>query len=270
MTAVNTNNRLLGCLSDADFAVLEPHLKRVPLNAGAVLQEQDAPVEFVYFPVSGVISLLAVMNDGAAVEAAMIGREGCVGLCADLGPWHACARAVVQAGGSAERIPAALFKDIAYENGQIKGLMLRYKEALCAQIQQTAACNALHSVEKRVARWLLQMLDRIDIGEVSATQEIVSRMLGVKRTTITVVAGHLQANDLIRWRRGHIEVANRAALEKLACECSETYRRRLDAVLLAGPDRAQAPVMVDSGDDCARGLFPAGSRPDARAMARTP
>jgi CRP-like cAMP-binding protein len=258
MTTVNSDNRLLGCLSHTDFAFLARHLKRVPLETGNVLQEEDVPVEYVYFPVRGVISLLAVMSDGAAVEAAMIGREGCVGLCADFGPWQACARAVVRAAGCAERISAVLFKDIAHQNSQIKDLMLRYKEALCAQIQQTAACNALHSVEKRVARWLLEMLDRTDVGEVSATQETISQMLGVRRTTITSVAGHLQANDLIHWRRGHIEVANRAALEKLACDCSETYRRRLDAVFLPS-DRAQKSLIVKpAGDDFVRGSMPAG------------
>jgi DNA-binding CsgD family transcriptional regulator/CRP-like cAMP-binding protein len=257
MTAVRSDNRLLGCLSDVDFAVLAPHLKRVPLNTGNVLQEQDTVVEFVYFPLSGVISLLAVMNDGAAVEAAMIGREGCVGLCADFGPWHACARAVVQAAGFAERIAAALFRDIAHKNIQIKNLMLRYKEALCAQIQQTAGCNALHSVEKRVARWLLEMLDRMDGCEVSATREIISQVLGARRTTITSIVGRLEASDLIRRRRGHIEVANRAALEKLACDCSETYRRRLDAVFLSTSDHAQARLTVNlAGDDRVRGSMP--------------
>jgi CRP-like cAMP-binding protein len=232
-----SRNRLLASLPASDLSLIARHLKRIPLDHAAVLQEQDAPVELVYFPLSGAISLLTVMRDGDAVETAIIGREGAAGLVADFGPWLACTRAIVQAPGSAECIPAPLLKAIAGQSDETSRLLLRYKEALSAQVQQTAACNALHSVEERMARWLLQALDRCDSPELPVTQDFLSQMLGVRRTTVTIVARKFQYDGLIRYRRGRIVVVDRDALQKLACECYETCRHRSEAVLQA-PDLA--------------------------------
>jgi CRP-like cAMP-binding protein len=228
-------NRLLASLPAPDLALIARHLKRVPLDHGAVLQEQDAPVELVYFPLSGAVSLLAVMQSGDAVETAIVGHEGAVGLFADLGPWQACTRAIVQTPGIAECIPASVLKTIAGQSPEISRSLLRYKEALSAQVQQTAACNALHSVEERMARWLLQALDRCDKDELPVTQDLLSQMLGVRRTTVTIVARKFQYDGLIRYRRGRIVVVNREALQRLSCECYGTCRRRLEAAFEA-PD----------------------------------
>jgi CRP-like cAMP-binding protein len=235
-------NRLLSSLSDPDLALLAHHFRRVPLDHGAVLQEHEAPVESVYFPLSGAVSLLAVMQAGEAVETAVIGHEGAVGLFADFGPWRAGIRAVVQAPGIAERIALPQFRTIVSQSEAIRWLMFRYKETLSTQTQQSAACNVLHSVEQRMARWLLQMADRLDDTTLPVTQDALSQMLGVRRTTVTLMAQKLQHEGLIRYRRGRVEVANRSALQALACECYATCRRRMDALFHEAARAVKVPA----------------------------
>jgi CRP-like cAMP-binding protein len=170
-------NRLLGILNPADFGLLAPHLHRTALPQGLIVQEQETSVERVLFPVSGVISLVSVMEDGALVETASIGRDGAVGAFGGLGPWHAFTRAVVQLPGVAAVMPVSAFQAAVAESNSIRNLVLRYKEGLLAQVQQTAACNALHDVEQRLARWLLQLLDRTDGETLLLTQDLMARML---------------------------------------------------------------------------------------------
>jgi CRP-like cAMP-binding protein len=237
-----SRNRLLSSLPAFDSALLARHFRRVPLDHGAVLQEQEALVEWVYFPLSGAVSLLAVMQAGEAVETAVIGHEGAVGLFADFGPWRACIRAVVQAPGIAECIALPQFRTIVSQREPIHRLMFRYKETLLAQTQHSAACNALHSVEQRMARWLLQMADRLDDNALPVTQDTLSQMLGVRRTTVTLLAQKLQHDGLIRYRRGRVEVANRSALQALACECYATCRRRMDALFHEPAPVVKAPA----------------------------
>ena len=223
-------NRLLSALGGADLALLAPHLRDVPLIQGVVLQEQEAPAENVYFPLSCVISLISVMQGGEVVETAMVGREGAVGAFGGLGPWNAFTRAVVQLPGLATVIPVASFQAAVAQSDRIRNLVLRYKETLLAQVQQTAACNALHNLEERLARWLLQASDRTDNSNLPLTQDFISQMLAVRRTTVTVVAGKLQQAGMIRYHRGRIEIVDRLKLEEAACECYHTIRRRTDAV----------------------------------------
>jgi CRP-like cAMP-binding protein len=223
-------NRLLSALGGADFALLAPHLRDVPLIQGVVLQEQEAPVENVYFPLSGVISLISVMQGGQVVETAMVGREGAVGAFGGLGPWNAFTQAVVQLAGIAAAIPVSRFQAAVGQSDRIRNLVLRYKEALLAQVQQTAACNVLHPLESRLARWLLQTLDRASDPELSLTQDFMAQMLAVRRSTVTLIAGKLQEAGLISYRRGLLVVRDRSRLEEAACECYRTIRRRTDAV----------------------------------------
>jgi CRP-like cAMP-binding protein len=236
-------NRLLMALERADFALLAPHLHNLPLVQGLVLQEQETPVKQVYFPVSGVISLISVMEGGEVVETAMVGREGAVGAFGGLGPWNAFTRAVVQSPGMAAVIPVARFQAAVAQSDRIRNLILRSKEALLAQVQQTAACNALHPLEARLARWLLQTLDRSDDSKLPLTQDFIAHMLAVRRTTVTLIAGRLQQAGLISYRRGHIVVPDRAKLEEAACECYRAIRRRTDAVFgeHASDDRQNVP-----------------------------
>jgi CRP-like cAMP-binding protein len=160
----------------------------------------------------------------------MVGREGAVGAFGGLGPWNAFTRAVVQLPGTAVVIPASSFQAVVAQRERIRNLILRYKEALLAQVQQTAACNALHTLEERLARWLLQALDRADDPELPLKQEFIAQMLAVRRTTVTVVASKLQEAGMIRYRRGHIAILDRSRLEETACECYGAIRRRTEAV----------------------------------------
>jgi CRP-like cAMP-binding protein len=132
--------------------------------------------------------------------------------------------------GVAAVIAVAHFQSVVGQSAHMRNLILRYKEAMLAQVQQTAACNALHQLEERMARWLLQALDRTDSPNLPLTQELISRMLAVRRSTVTVIAGKLQQAGLIRYHRGHIEIVDRLKLEEAACECYSTIRRRTDAV----------------------------------------
>ena len=223
-------NLLLARLPAGDFALLAPHLKEVVLEQGAVLQEQGDPVDQVYFPHDGIISLLAVMRQGDAIETATIGYEGAVGSFAGLGQRRSHTRAVVQVAGSATRIAASHFRKAVQDSDAICKIVIRYGEMLLIQVQQTAACNALHAVEARLSRWLLQARDRLDSNTIALTHEFLSQMLGVRRTTVTVVANVLQQAGLIRYHRGQIEIVDRPGLEARACECYEAIRRQIDHV----------------------------------------
>jgi len=229
-------NRLLAALAPEDLALLAPLLKERPLEQQAILQEAEAPVEEVYFPLSGMISLVVSMEAGETVETAAVGRNGVIGAFAGLGPWNAFTRAVVQVPGTAACISASQFQAVVGQSPKIKELVLRYKEALLSQVHQTAACNALHSVEARLARWLLHALDTFDLDSSDSallplTQEALGQMLAVRRTTVTLVARKFQQAGLIRYRRGHIQILDRNGLEDAACECYETIRRRSNAVV---------------------------------------
>ena len=223
-------NRLLATLHYADFHLLAPHLRFVSLVQGQVLQEQEAAVEQVYFPLSGVVSLISVMEGGEVVETATVGREGAIGAFGGLGPWHAFTRAVVRLPAIAAVISVPHFQAAVGKSDRIRNLVLRYKEALLGQVQQTAACNALHPLEARLARWLLQTLDRADDPKLPLTQDFMAQMLAVRRTTVTLIASQLQEAGLISYRRGLVVVLDRPRLEEAACECYRTIRRRTDAV----------------------------------------
>jgi CRP-like cAMP-binding protein len=213
--------------------LIAPHLREVELAQGALLQEQGEPIEHVYFPNSGMISLLAVMQQGNAVETATIGREGAVGAMAGLGPRHAFTRAVMQMTGRAAQIRTLPFQTIVAKSPALRDIIVRHNEVLLAQVQQSAACNALHEAEARFCRWLLQSRDRSDGDTVPITQEFLAQMLGVRRTTVTLVAQSLQDAGLLRYRRGRIELLDRAGLEDRACECYAAVRRAVEQYLPA-------------------------------------
>ena len=163
-----------------------------------------------------------------------MGREGSVGSLAGLGPRRSHTRAVVQVAGAASRIAAARFCKAAGESQAIRDTIVRYGEMLLIQVQQTAACNALHDVEERLSRWLLQARDRVDENTIRLTHEFLSQMLGVRRPTVTVVARTLQEAGLIRYHRGHIEIVDRRGLEARACECYSVIRRQIDKITPVG------------------------------------
>jgi CRP-like cAMP-binding protein len=230
-----TRNRLLAALAPNDFSLLAPQLTAFSLDEGAILQEADSPIDEIYFPTSGLISLATVMRTGEMVETAMVGREGAIGSFAGLTSAQtsadAPARAVVQIPGTAAAIPASRLRAAVIRSDGLRQVILQYNECLMALVQQTAACSALHGVEARLARWLLQALDRGDGATLALTQESLSQALGVRRTTLTLIACKFRDLGLIRYQRGRIDVVNRPGLEKAACECYATLRRRSDGTI---------------------------------------
>jgi CRP-like cAMP-binding protein len=223
-------NRLLAALSLAESARLTPFLKIISLEQGVVLNEPGDEMESIIFPHSGMVSLLAIMKDGSAVETATIGREGVVGAMAGLG-LHTLTRAVVQTPLVASQIAAAQFRKAVELSSELRDVIVRYNDALLGQVQITAACNALHPIQARLARWILQTKDRVDGDVIPLTQQLLSEMLGVRRSSVSEVATQLQAAGLIRYTRGSIEITNREGLEKAACECYQTIRAQVEKVL---------------------------------------
>jgi CRP-like cAMP-binding protein len=220
-------NRLLRSLQPADFALLAPYLVAVSLGQGQVLTEPGDVVEYVYFPHTAVMSFLAVMRHGQTVETATIGRNGLIGGVAGLGRWRAFARVVVQVPGTASRISGARFRAAFKQSDRLATLVLQCVQSIVVQIQQTAACNALHGVEQRLCRWLLVTQDLANINVLPLTQDFLSQMLGVRRTTVTQAANRLQSLGMIRrTQRGQIEIVDRKALEQAVCECYEELRSR--------------------------------------------
>jgi CRP-like cAMP-binding protein len=177
------------------------------------------------------ISLLAVMQDGKAVETATVGNEGVVGAMAGLGLHIALTRAVVQTPLLASQIAAAPFRKLVQASEALRNVIVRANEMLLGQVQITAACNALHPIQARLARWILQSRDRVDDNLIPLTQELLSEMLGVRRSSVSEVASALQAAGLIRYSRGTIEIVDRKALEGAACECYETIKRQTEFAL---------------------------------------
>jgi CRP-like cAMP-binding protein len=230
-TIQSSQNRLLAALAAEDLQSMTGRLTPISLEKGALLYDPGDLVDVVYFPDDCVISLMTLMESGAAIESATIGREGALGLMSAVSPRQSLSRAIVQVPGRARRIPAAKLHLIWEQSGQMRDLVDRHTEALFGHAIQSVACNALHSVEARFCRWLLSCRDRIDSNTVSLTQEFLADMLGVQRTTVTVVARALQAAGLIRYRRGVVDILDRAGLEAVACECYRTVRRNYERLL---------------------------------------
>jgi len=224
-------NRLLAALPAADLLRLLPHLERVPLALGAVIYESGGEQAHVYFPASGIVSLLYVMKDGAAAEIAVVGNEGMVGIALFMGGDTTPSRAVVQSAGIGWRCtPDAIRAEFA-RGGALQRLLLRYTQALITQMTQTAVCNRHHLLEQQLCRWLLLSLDRLPSRELVMTQQLIANMLGVRREGVTEAAGKLQAAGLIDYSRGRISVLDRAGLEKRACECYAVVRDETDRLL---------------------------------------
>ena len=213
------------------FGLVSAHLVCATLDKGAVLYEPGDRIETIYFPDNAVLCLMTLLQSGEAIESAIVGREGAIGLGAATAPRQAISRTVVQAGGLAWRAPADPLRAIWRQSPSVRDLAGRHAEAVLAQLAQSVACNAVHSVEARLARWLLAHRDRIDTRVLALTQEAVADDLGVQRTTVTVVARAMQSAGLIRYSRGMVEILDRAGLEGLACECYGVVRRTYDRLL---------------------------------------
>ena len=223
-----TDNLILDGLPEGVRASLEPHLTAVELPQSLVLQEAGRTVSQVYFPLSGMVSLLAVTPSGESIETGIVGREGVIGGLA-VGDLSSFAQAIVQIEGRALRIGPAQFRALCQEHLVLRERVDRYQAFILTQAQQNAACHALHSLEGRLCRWLLQSEDLIESNQIALTQEFLSYMLGVRRPTVSVAASELQRDGLITYRRGTITVLERAGLLKRSCQCYEVLRDEIHA-----------------------------------------
>ena len=219
-------NELLAALPKADYERVILLLETIPLELKHLLYKPGEPIQHVYFPGGGFCSVLAVLEDGNMVEVATIGREGMVGVSAVIDGNPPPSATMVQAEtDTCYRMTAEAFRREMDRRGAFYKLLTRWAEALVGFIMQSTACNAVHSVEQRLARWLLMAQDRIAKDEFPLTQEFVAMMLGTTRPTVTVVAGTLQRAGLIKYHRGHVTVVDREGLESASCEC---YRAATD------------------------------------------
>jgi CRP-like cAMP-binding protein len=224
-------NRLLAVLPPADFGLLAPHLQKVSLEQDAVLLRSGDRIQQIYFPHSGAISFMLDMTNGQTVATAILGRDGAVGILSALGPAHSSVTAVVRVAGVASQITASRFHAAFRQSSAIRGAVQIQTRTLLVEFQHGAACNALHPVEARAARWLLHLHDRIDGDVLPLTQEVLSQLLGVRRTTVTQVIQKLRADGVVRSeRRGLIEI-DRPRLEKAACECYEIMCSKIDRII---------------------------------------
>lgn len=229
------DNRLLAALPRDERERFLPRLERVSLIQGEPLFEAGALIEYVYFPRSGLFSMLIAMEDGAAIEVGTVGNEGLIGLPVFLGAERSPTKVFCQIAGEADRMTTRAFKEAIGRGETLAALTLRYTQAVLSQISQSAACNHLHLVEQRMARWLLMAQDRVEGHEVPLTQEFLAQMLGVRRPSVSVVAARLQDAGLIHYHRGLITVLDRTRLEAVSCECYRTVKNEYDRLLGGGP-----------------------------------
>jgi CRP-like cAMP-binding protein len=218
-------NLILTALGAEEHRRLRPYLEFVPLRAGDVLWEPGQPIEFVYFPTSGLVSFVAVMRNGATVEVGMTGREGFVGTPIILGARDSpVVRAVVQIAGECLRIESDLLRRMLPQVPQLEGMLRRYAHSYATQAAQAAACNCLHQVPERLARWLAMSRDRAKSDLLPLTQESLAQMLGCRRSSVTSAIGRLQRAGIVRVGHGQVRVLDRKQLEKGACECYEIIK----------------------------------------------
>jgi CRP-like cAMP-binding protein len=219
-------NRLLQTLPAADFEALLPHLQVADLVRENVLVEAGSELTQVYLPHSGIVSMVVSLSEGQAVEVAMVGRDGTIGALEGLGDGIALTDAVVLCPGTASVLSVAALKAIAAQSATFRSLLVRQGQGLLAQAQQSVACNASHSVEERLSRWLLRARDLWDGETLPMTQELLARMIGVQRNAVSIVAHALQEAGVLRYSRGQIEITDLKALRETACECYRTVKAR--------------------------------------------
>ena len=233
MVAIMTpkQNHLLAALPAEIFERISPHLELISMPLGEVLYESGGQLQHVYFPTTAIVSLHYLLESGASAEIAGVGNEGVLGISLFMGGNTTPSLATVQTAGCGYRLKGRLIMEEFNRAGPMMRLMLRYTQALMAQISQTAVCNRHHSIEQQLCRWLLLTLDRLPSQELTITQELIAGMLGVRREGITEAAGNLQRAGLISYRRGHITVLDRSGLESRVCECYNTVKKEFHRLL---------------------------------------
>jgi CRP-like cAMP-binding protein len=225
------SNRLLGALESSSLAKIVPHLIPVKFKLGAIVCEAGGFLKHAYFPQDCVLSLLTVLENGSAIETENIGREGAFGLFAAMYSRVSFNRCIVQLEGDMVRCPIGLLQAEFERSEQVRNLFVSYSETQLSQVQQTVACNAMHTTEEKMCRWLLMMNDRALGQALPYTHEFLSHMLGITRKSVTLAAQSMQTAGLISYRRGKILILDRRGLEKASCECYAIVRERFDAFL---------------------------------------
>ena len=231
------SNQLLGAMEEASRARVMPHLQQVNLKLGALVCEAGGLLKHAYFPQGAVLSLLTVLENGSAIETANIGREGAFGLFAAMYSRVSFNRCIVQLESPMVRCPIQVLQAEFRTSEHVRNLFVSYSETLLSQVQQTVACNAMHSTEERMCRWLLMMHDRAAGAPLTYTHEFLGNILGANRKSVTLAAQAMQTAGLISYRRGTMQVLDRKGLEKASCECYAIVRERFDA-FLTPPDTA--------------------------------
>ena len=221
-------NSLLAALPENDYQRLLPHIEPFTFEHGKILYEIGEPIKYCYFPSEAVVSLVTQMEDGKIVEVGLVGHEGVTGLPFLLGQKRSAERAIVQIPDGGARAKAdVILKEFMRGEG-LHTILLRYVNSFLRQVAQTAACNASHTIEERLSRWLLMCHDRVGSNEINLTREFIAEMLGTRRATVNVGAINLQSAGLIKYNRGRIQVMDRPGLERFACECYEAVRKVAD------------------------------------------
>ncbi len=220
----SVSNIILLATTDSDYSLLRPHLEYLNLPNHLVLHEAGK-IDFTYFPNSGLISLVVVMKDGRTAEAGIVGNEGFTGTPAAVGLNWSTLQAVVQITGDGFRVPVGALQDTLGSAPHLRLMLSRYSVIHGMQTAQTAACNRLHNVEQRLARWLLMTQDRVASASLPITHDFLATMLGTDRPTVSLTAGVLQRKEIIEYRRGAVKIVNRKKLEDSACECYEVIRQ---------------------------------------------
>jgi CRP-like cAMP-binding protein len=229
-------NRLLATMSEEARKRVFPKLKLIEMSLGDVIYESNQSIEYVYFPVDCIISLLYVMVNGSSAEISVVGKEGMAGVTVIMGGESTPNRFVVQSHGHAYRMSAADLKHEFNQHSEIRIITLRFTQVLITQMSQTAVCNRHHAIDQQLCRWLLLSLDRLESNQLNMTQELIANMLGVRREGVTEAAGKLQKLGVIEYQRGRITVLDRPKLESLSCECYAVVRRealRLETRILS-------------------------------------
>jgi CRP-like cAMP-binding protein len=224
-------NRLFADLPPEEGAQLRPHLERVALGVKEVIYEPNQPIPYIYFPETGVTSILVIMVDGKASEVGLVGHEGMLGLPVFLGAETSPGQSFSQVPGESLRMAAPVFTEMIPRAGTLTRRLQRYTQALFTQVSQSAACNNLHAIEQRCCRWLLMTHDRVGGDEFVLTHEFLAAMLGVRRASVSAVAATLQRAGLIRYHRGRMTIVNRPGLEAAACECYRIITAEYDRLL---------------------------------------
>lgn len=227
-----SKNLLLSVLPEALSEKLAPALKPVLLKLGDRLHEPGETIDRLYFPLDCVLSITLTMSDGTTAETGLVGKREVIGINAFMGGRETTHTTyIVQHSGNAMKIDARVLREEFDRNKDLRDIMLRYTQAFIAQISQTTACNSLHRLEKRLARWLLEVHDRVEGDELNLTQEFIANMLGVRRAGVTQTAQKLQEDGLILYKRGRVHILDRPGLEAYSCECFHTLKDEYDRLL---------------------------------------